>query len=221
MDKKFWQDYQDWRTICGQWSKIVYRDGPRPEVESYSAYSSDPKLSSYRAAQQRISMLRKQMGPSTTRESFVKQQDRRIRSMAHADFSKNRSRTSYAIIVSKEGPLGQRVNKGSIKLFVGFMWLRNVHEKLYQRDFDSEDYLILQADEMRVNSKHVRLFECVAYNQRLDETKRVYIAEKITGNKQFYLNHTINSALNNAEDALSREVQKTMIGENDDQNQHG
>lgn len=212
MDRNYWKMYQDFLHITHEWSKIV-----NSKNVDY-AEVSDMRITEYKRMKAQVKSFRDNIKPRLNTQTTIVKERLRIRNLASSDFSVGRSRSRFGITVGRKtgNRSGQKIGRGQFSITVGFMWYRRVQQPLYSKGFSSGDWLIIDATEMKVNSKHVRLFECHCYSPRLDENKRCYVGEKKQGKTEFFLGHTINTVISGVEDLISAEVHKTMIGESDD-----
>lgn len=229
-----WLEMQAYREVCHVWMRYIWRiHGVKPSSIGYSAEGS----AEYRSAQASLQKARRILRPAFTYEAFIDRQGARQKGIdtgvyfnrvqvvksriianAKAIYGKERPRSNIIIQVGGKavGTGSKGVMRGSMTLNVGYMWNRIVLP-LYKHGFESNDWMVLSANLLKVNAKHVKLYECGGYNPRLDENKRVYLAEKTLGKHKVYFGHSIQSVLDQVEEAVQREVHREMIGENNDE----
>lgn len=210
MDKRGWKIYQDWLHIVHEWAKIV-RPGRNDE-----AIAGDNRQIEYHRARRHVEGVRMTLVPTKAdQQPRMRTVHDTIIRKATSAFGKEKPRTAFKVHIGKE-KWGAKLGRGEVSVTIGWLWEKRVWEPLYNRGFQHDDWLILSAEQLNVNAKHIRLYQCLGYSVRLDENKKVYVGEKTTGNRVFRLAHTVKSAVNAIEDALTKEVHKNITGEYDD-----
>lgn len=100
-----------------------------------------------------------------------------------------------------------------ITVCVGHMWLRKVYDNFYRKDFlrllVNDSWLILKADRLKINDKHVILYEGIGWNRGTNETRRIYIGKnKVDGKAD--IKFTAVSAVQAAHALASRAIDKQL-----------
>ena len=208
---KEWLELDAHRQIAHVWTRYIWRIHGKPSRElDYNARGQYE----FRNAQQRLKTARsfnKRIAGFGLR--YISED---IAAAAQSLYSSGRSRSNFRINVGGQAKGSKGQFRGQINLTLGYMWLRRV-KPLYAAKFENKDWLILDAQPLKVNAKHIKLYECVGYNPRLNENKSVYVAEKTTGKHKFAFGHSLRSVLDEIEEAVRKEVHKAMIGESNEQ----
>jgi hypothetical protein len=127
----------------------------------------------------------------------------------------------HAVIRVGHKPSGSRKVKNRTAHYdisVGWMWLKKVYDVLYAGcAIQYGPWMILQAERVRVNSKHVELFEVTAFHKGNGDTAKGYVAKTKSPLKACIFNTKAITAVKSAEYELERELDLLLKGTSNDQ----
>jgi hypothetical protein len=219
MDKNrlAWFETQTYRTVCHAWVNFIRRT--HGVVKPHETAHNDPGSHQFRNAQTVLHGNRGRMKPFNAYKpsgyfnNRVEYLGHNIRARAKQLYAKDRPRSTITVRIGKVKRGERGDGRGYLDLTVGYMWERRV-KTIYDKGFQNDDWMILDAIQFKVNAKHIKLYQCEGYNSRLNENKVVYVAEKTIGTCKFVFGHSVGAVLAGIETAVAYEVQKEMIGEN-------
>ena len=130
-------------------------------------------------------------------------------------------RKQTAIIRVGRKPEAKRHVKNRVSSYeinVGWMWIKKVWETLYfECSHSYGEWLILQAERVRVNSKYVELYEVLAFHKTSGDTVNGYVAKTKSPQKSCVFNPKAILAVKNAEHELERELDLLLKGTSNDE----
>lgn len=99
---------------------------------------------------------------------------------------------------------------------VGWLWKSKVWDNFYTGAYHFAEYFILSADKIRVNSKHIELYEVKAFHRTSGETVNGYVAKTKSPRKTCVFNQRAALAAKQAEVELQAELDLLLKGTSND-----
>jgi hypothetical protein len=108
----------------------------------------------------------------------------------------------------------KRYGKPDVKMCVGWLWHRNVWEKMYKDGrFLNKDYIILSATEYKVNVPHIRLYEVSTYGIAEKQTVMGWIGQSKLGKQLCAFRLDRKLAISVAQSLAVTAINETLKGE--------
>lgn len=205
--KKEWDAYQVARKIAAMWW---------PLRETHRTY--------YDSARAQARSFRRRFAPLNEVTKIATVADQTILEVKNAYHKMNASGYSRHGVVVKVGNVSGRKSKKNERwssktehsLSVGWLWLRDVKKALYDNGFKSSLFLVLSANEIGVNYKYGKIYECQVYWKTDGKVDTQYIGEKTVGEKAFVYGHNASMTVRKLVALTDKEISKKMAGESND-----
>ena len=115
--------------------------------------------------------------------------------------------------IENVGRYRSQTHIGDFSVVLGWTWHRNIFLPFYKSGkLSFSEWLVLKADEIKVNTRMIRLYEATAFNYKEGKTREVYIGQSTLGGDA-EIRESKSAAIERALTIARRNIDKEVLGE--------